>query len=477
MVLDDRAQECAIVECTALKQTEGEHEIEAAERLGGEGCDVSLVKRDIQIVREARACSRDRRGTVVDADDRACRRSTAQECELVAGVATEREHARPRGKRDAGEGLAQIEDKSSILALVDPRERRIDAVLLRARRAAQQPVAGEPLEAQAHVGRREPPRRTQAQRETLGEVEPRAQRPVNERLTVDVDRLACKEAGAEVRVEGVELDGLRASSQLGLDVSENLEHRHARGIHRVKLPRNAVTVPVVAELVTYTLENKVAVITMDDGKANALSTAMIDALLAALVRAQEEASAVVLAGRADRFCAGFDLRVMMSGPDNAKSLLRAGSKLLLELYGLSVPLVIACTGHALAGGALVVLTGDVRMAAAGEFKIGLNEVSLGMPVPVLAMELARDRLVKTELTHATLLGRIYNPQTAAAAGYVDAVVASDALLDTAKAEAARLGALARSAFKATKVRLRGRTIEYIRATMDADMTDLMMPTA
>jgi enoyl-CoA hydratase len=153
--------------------------------------------------------------------------------------------------------------------------------------------------------------------------------------------------------------------------------------------------------VSYTREGNVAIVQMDDGKANALSSEMIDSLLEALTRAEAEASAMVLAGRPDRFCAGFDLRVMMSSPDAAKDLLRRGSTLLMRLYGATIPLVIACTGHALAGGALVVLTGDHRVGATGAFKLGLNEVAIGMPVPVLAMELARDRLVPTELPRAT----------------------------------------------------------------------------
>jgi enoyl-CoA hydratase len=233
----------------------------------------------------------------------------------------------------------------------------------------------------------------------------------------------------------------------------------------------------VADLVSYTLDNKVAVLTMDDGKANAISRPMIDALGAAVARAEQEASAIVLAGRPDRFCAGFDLRVMMSGPDAAKDLLRSGAALFMKLYGSSVPLVIAATGHALAGGALVVLTGDYRVCAAGEYKIGLNEVSLGMPVPVLAMELARDRLVKTELTNATLLAKIYNPESAVRAGYIDAVVPGDQLLAHATAEAARLGALPRGAFKASKERLRGKSIEHITTSLDSDMRSLMMPTS
>lgn len=231
----------------------------------------------------------------------------------------------------------------------------------------------------------------------------------------------------------------------------------------------------MADLLTYALDGSTAVVTIDDGKANALSNEMIDQLLAALTRAEGEAKAMVLAGRAERFCAGFDLKVMMSGPANATALLTRGSELLLRLYAAKVPLVIACTGHALAGGALVVLTGDLRIAAAGAFKIGLNEVQIGLPVPVLAMELARDRLVKTELDRATLMATIYSPEQAQRAGYIDAVAAPGELLATAKAEAARLGAFSQQAFRATKQRLRGKTLEYIRATMAEDMRTLLTP--
>ena len=230
------------------------------------------------------------------------------------------------------------------------------------------------------------------------------------------------------------------------------------------------------DIVTYTLEGTTAVVRMDDGKANALSGAMITALSDALSRAETEASAMVLVGRPDRFCAGFDLRVMMSSPEAALDLLERGSDLLMKLYAASVPLVVACTGHALAGGALVLLTGDHRVGAAGAFRIGLNEVSIGMPVPVLAMELARDRLLPTELARATLLAQIYAPEAAANAGYLDEVVPAAELLPRAKEEAARLSALARSAFQATKTRLRGKTITHIRETLQDDMRSLMMPT-
>ena len=233
----------------------------------------------------------------------------------------------------------------------------------------------------------------------------------------------------------------------------------------------------MSEPLTYSVEDSVAIVRMDDGKANALSVVMIDALLSALDRAAGEAKAIVLAGRDERFCAGFDLRVMMSGPEHATALLKRGSELLMRLYEAPLPLVIACSGHALAGGALVVLTGDVRIGAAGAFKIGLNEVAIGLPVPVLAMELARDRLVKTELHRATLLATIYTPDDAVRAGYLDEVVAADQLMARAKAEAARLGALPNGAFRATKARLRGTTIAHVRDSLERDMASIMAPPA
>jgi enoyl-CoA hydratase len=229
---------------------------------------------------------------------------------------------------------------------------------------------------------------------------------------------------------------------------------------------------VTSPFLTYTLEEKTAVVHMDDGKANALSDGMITALLEALNRAESEASAMVLLGRKDRFCAGFDLKAMMASADSARALLRRGSDLLMRLYGASIPLVIACEGHALAGGALVLLTADLRLGAQGDYRVGLNEVAIGLPVPVLAMELARDRLATTELTKATQLATIFGAEDAARVGYLDSLEGGD-VVAKAKSEAARLGALPRRAFKATKERLRGKTIAHIRSTLEEDLATLL----
>ena len=228
---------------------------------------------------------------------------------------------------------------------------------------------------------------------------------------------------------------------------------------------------MTASPATLELSDEVAIVRMDDGKANALGPAMLDALDAAFDRAEREAKAVVLAGRPGRFCAGFDLKHMMAGPESARALVTRGADVLLRMYAHPQPVVVACTGHALAGGALVVLCGDVRLGTAGEFKLGLNEVAIGLPLPILAIELARDRLDPRHLTEATLLARQFDPEAARDAGYLDHVVPADQLLPRALEEARRLAGLGSVPFAASKRALRRDTIRHIRDTLEENIRE------
>ena len=228
----------------------------------------------------------------------------------------------------------------------------------------------------------------------------------------------------------------------------------------------------MAELVSYESRDGVALVTLDDGKANALSHDMLAAIEAALERACQSDRAVMLVGRPGKFCAGFDLKTMMSGVDAATALVSAGAALYMRLYELPLPVVAACTGHALAGGALLLLASDTRIGAEGDFKIGLNEVSISMPLPVLAQELARDRLGKRYLTEATIQARIYSPDGAAEVGYLDQLASAETLVDEAHAIAKRLADLPQPAYGLTKAKLREATIAHIRATLGSDLARL-----
>jgi enoyl-CoA hydratase len=232
---------------------------------------------------------------------------------------------------------------------------------------------------------------------------------------------------------------------------------------------------MATNLVAYSEADGIALVEMDDGKANALSMEMIAQLDAAFDRAEAGARAMVLAGREGLFCAGFDLRAMQAGPDAARALVERGGELLLRLYALPLPVVMACTGHALAGGALLAATGDTRIGAQGEFKIGLNEVQNGMPVPILAHELARDRLLPTELVAAVVQAKIYDPEGAVRAGWLDRAVAPEQVVPEARAEAARLATLPKAAYAATKRSLRRATIDHVGATLASNLAALLKP--
>jgi enoyl-CoA hydratase len=221
--------------------------------------------------------------------------------------------------------------------------------------------------------------------------------------------------------------------------------------------------------VTTTIDDGVAVLRFDDGKANVLSFAAIESFSAALDRAEAEASSVCIVGREGKLCAGFDLSVMQEGMASAQKLVGAGGELLMRIYQHPQPVVVAVTGHALAAGALLVLSCDVRIGADVPAKIGLNETSIGMPLPLFAVALAEDRLARVALVPATLAAQIYAPAEAAEVGYLDRVVPAAEVEATAVAEARRLGAYSGVAYAQTKEVLRAGTLARVLEGAEADL--------
>lgn len=227
--------------------------------------------------------------------------------------------------------------------------------------------------------------------------------------------------------------------------------------------------------VTYALDGDVAVITLDDGKANAIGHQTAVAVHDGLARARDEAGAVALVGRPGKFSAGFDLAVMTSGVDEARDLLRVGAELAIEVFEFPMPVVIGATGHALAMGAILLLAADTRIGAEGPYKIGLNEVAIGMPVPRFAVELARDRLSPRAFTAAVSHATVYDPEGAVHAGYLDRTVEADAVVGAAVEHAAHLAAtLRRGAFVATRANARSAVAAQLRAGLDADLTEFVV---
>ncbi|HLT17733.1 MAG TPA: crotonase/enoyl-CoA hydratase family protein [Acidimicrobiales bacterium] len=230
-----------------------------------------------------------------------------------------------------------------------------------------------------------------------------------------------------------------------------------------------------AEAVTWTVEDGVAVVRIDDGKVNVISHRVLERLHEALDVAAAEARAVAIVGRPGKLSAGFDLTEMTAGPDRTRALVSAGARFLLRLYDHPQPVAVAVTGHALAAGALLVLSCDTRIGADGPAKIGLNETQIGMALPEFAVALAEARLSPTHLTRATIQGEVFDPAGALAAGYLDRVVPAEECEAVTIAEARRLGALRAGAYAYTKSSLRRPMVERLLANLDADMATLTAP--
>lgn len=229
--------------------------------------------------------------------------------------------------------------------------------------------------------------------------------------------------------------------------------------------------------VTYEKSGPVAIITLDDGKANAITRAVVDEINGHLdeIDTDEDVRSVLIAGRPGRFSAGFDLGAMTAGQDSMQDLVIAGGRLVGRVLLQDRPVVIACTGHALAMGGLLLLAGDHRIGAAGEWKIGLNEVAIGMAMPRWGVELARYRLAPSRLDWCLLLGQTGGPEEAVAAGFLDRVVPAQEVVREATLTAARLADLRTGAVAGTKRRLREDLVRRMLEDMEGDLADVTVP--
>lgn len=209
-------------------------------------------------------------------------------------------------------------------------------------------------------------------------------------------------------------------------------------------------------------QDKYTLIQMDDGKANALGFEMLEQLGKALDQAEEAGKVVIICGRPGKFSAGFDLTVMGGGGEDMLRLLKTGAGISRRLLDFPTPVLLAVTGHALAMGALLLLSADYRIGVHGTYKIGLNEVAIGMTLPYFGIELARERLASAHLSRAVNLAHVYDAGGAVQAGYLDEAVSEEDLLPRAIALAEQLAALDMEAHKNTKARTR----EQLTAALD-----------
>lgn len=224
--------------------------------------------------------------------------------------------------------------------------------------------------------------------------------------------------------------------------------------------------------VSFELHDDVARVTMDDGKANVMSLAMLESLHAAFDRAAHGAAVVVLrSSRPGIFSAGFDLKVLASG-DVAGSLamVRSGAELALKLLSFPAPVLSLCAGHAFPMGAFLMLASDVRIGTDADYRIGFNEVAVGIALPTFALELGRSRLHPAWLSRSATTGEMFSPRDAVTAGFLDRVVPPAELDANVAATIDALKRIHLPSHAIVKQRLRAPAIAAMRAAIDAELT-------
>ena len=210
------------------------------------------------------------------------------------------------------------------------------------------------------------------------------------------------------------------------------------------------------------MASDVYTLTIDGPGKNALSTAVMQDV----IRQAREAAGrpLLVTGAGDAFSAGLNLKEVASldgaGMERFLGVLDAMIDALFDYAG---PMVACVNGHAIAGGCVIALCAEIRVAADDpKIRIGLNEVALGLEFPPKIMKLARHRLARHQVERALLEAGLYDPRAAAALGFVDEV--SPAPLDRARALLDALAAHPRPIYASTKRTLRAGAV----ATTDAD---------
>lgn len=221
---------------------------------------------------------------------------------------------------------------------------------------------------------------------------------------------------------------------------------------------------------TYELQDTIAIFSLDDGKVNAVGNVLIDSINDWLDQAQaDDAAAIVMLGREGMFSAGFDLGEFKKGPEQGIAMVKKGLQLALRLYSLPVPLVAACTGHAIAMGAFLLLCCDTRIGARGDYKITLPETAISMDIPTPLMTLTLHRLAPRFITRATVQSEVFTPDQSMEAGFLDEVVAEHEVHARALAVARALARLPRTNYGNNKLLAR----ENVLAEMQAELEKLL----
>lgn len=213
-------------------------------------------------------------------------------------------------------------------------------------------------------------------------------------------------------------------------------------------------------------EGSVGIVTMNNSAAkNSFDLNFAENFIERLAQADKECDAIVLTGVDGVFSAGYNIKILGKDQDATEKLVDLGGKIVLQLLNTRKPVVAACTGHAIALGAVILLGCDIRIAASGQFKFGLNETQLGFALPVFATELAKQRIPHQYLHRVILGAELYGLEQAQQYGFIDQIVDSDKVISESIALANRLAAYPSRAYAIHKKLLNCQFADAVQASL------------
>ena len=220
--------------------------------------------------------------------------------------------------------------------------------------------------------------------------------------------------------------------------------------------------------VTVESRGELALVRLDRPPANALNPDVLEQFEAAREQlAANPPGAVVISGHGRFFSAGVDLKLVPTmTPDDQRAMVNGINRLVLGWYGFPRPVVAAVTGHAIAGGMVIALCADYRVAAS-EGKLGLTELRAGVPYPVAAIALVRAELSAPAARALALRAHLVEPEEALRLGLVDELAGPDEVVERACDLAQQMAQFGGDSYARTKQELRGQTLARIQQAVDA----------
>jgi len=216
--------------------------------------------------------------------------------------------------------------------------------------------------------------------------------------------------------------------------------------------------------IRFSVQDGTALISMDDGKANAMNFDFFSEMGEALDRTEKEgARTLIITGRPGYFSGGLDVRLLTSlPPQEVNRLADTFARTMLRMFALPVPTVAVLSGHAVAGGAMLSFVCDLRFAVEGVYRIQMNEMVIGIPLPTWMLMIGRAVIPAQWLAESFLHGRAYLPMEALEKGLVHGLIEKDDdPIGSVTKRIEHLKGVNSQAYQTSKSRLRNADIERV----------------